>query len=141
MWKKVIIGILAIALFGGVYTYFFIYHKSHPDYENLDADLSISAEQLFDQCKDEGKASLYTGKILEINGLAHDIENNDSLMTLVFVYEEGMFGAEGVRVTFLPQYNQKVSRLDLNSEVSIKAYCAGYNETDVILEKASLIDQ
>lgn len=140
MLKKIFIGLLAIGLFLGVYAYFFMYHKSHPDYENLEADLMIGTEELFYQCRDEGNAALYTGKILEINGLAHQIEKHDSLMTLVFVYEEGMFGAEGVRVTFLPQYNQKISKLELNSKISIKAYCTGYNDTDVILEKASLIN-
>jgi hypothetical protein len=58
---------------------------------------------------------------------------------MVFVFDEGMFGAEGVRATFLPKYNEKVKNLILGASVTIKGYCTGYNETDVILEKASII--
>lgn len=141
MIKKIIIGLLFIGVMAGVYGYFFMYHKSHPDYENLKADMSISAEDLFYKCKNEDKSSQYTGKILEISGIAQALENNDGLMTLVFEFEEGMFGSEGVRVTFLPQYSQDLKDLDLNSEIILKAYCTGYNDTDVVLEKASFINQ
>ncbi len=77
---------------------------------------------------------------MEIYGIPQELERNDSLMTLVFVYDEGMFGSEGVRVTFLPKYNQELSILEMNTELSLKAYCTGYNDTDVVLEKASLIN-
>lgn len=140
MLKKVIISLLVIGLLGGAYGYFFMYHKSHPDYENLEADISISTEELYFQCRDEGNAALYTGKIIELTGRAHQIEKNDSLRTLVFIYDEGMFGSEGVRVTFLAKYNQQINDLDLRSEIRIKAFCTGYNDTDVILEKASLLN-
>ena len=125
---------------GGVYTYFFMYNKSHPDYENLDADIKISAEQLFNDCKNNGKASVYTGKILEINGIPTSMEKNDSIYTLVFAFEEGMFGDEGIRASFLPNYFDQLNTLNIKEDVVIKAFCAGYNDTDVILEKASIIN-
>lgn len=140
MIKKLIIGLLLIGLIVGAYGYFFMYHKAHPDYENLNAEIKISAQELFYQCKNENKSGEYTGKILEISGTAQAIENNDDLMTLVFEFEEGMFGTEGVRVTFLPQYSQDIKDMNLNSEIILKAYCTGYNETDVVLEKASFIN-
>lgn len=140
MIKKLIIALLFMGVLAGLYGYFFMYHKSHPDYEKLSADVKISAEELFSQCKNENKSSQYTGRILEISGQAHALENNDGMITLIFEFEEGMFGSEGVRVTFLTQYNQEVLGLDLNTKIKIKAYCTGYNGTDVVLEKASLIN-
>lgn len=41
MLKKIILGLLLIGLIAGAYGYFFMYNKSHPDYQNLDAEISI----------------------------------------------------------------------------------------------------
>ncbi len=139
MLKKIILSLLVIGILGGGYAYFFMYNKSHPDYEDLDADITISAQDLYLQCKENGKAAEYTGKIIETLGTPQEIEDNDGIKTLVFVFEEGMFGAEGVRATFLPSNNNELSSLSMNTQVRLKAFCTGYNETDVVLEKASLI--
>ena len=139
MLKKIILGILFIGLIAGVYGYFFMYNKSHPDYENIGADLSITAKELFEKCKNDGKAYEFTGKIIELSGTPQEIESNQGVKTMVFVFDEGMFGAEGVRATFLEGYNDDLELLSLDSPVVLKAFCTGYNETDVVLEKASLI--
>jgi hypothetical protein len=139
MFKKIILVVLVVGLLGGAYGYFFMYNKSHPDYENLEAEAHITAKKLFSACSNDGASKDYTGKLIEISGIPSNIENNDSLVTLVFVFDEGMFGAEGVRATFLPKYNETVKNLTMGTSVTIKGYCTGYNETDVILEKASLI--
>lgn len=139
MMKKIVVVLLIIALLGGVYAYFFMYNKSHPDYEKLDADMKITAEKLFTDCKNNGNASLYTGKILEITGKPTSLEKNDTIYTLVFAFEEGMFGDEGIRASFLPNYFDQLNTLNLKDVVVLKAFCAGYNDTDVILEKASIV--
>jgi len=140
MIKKVIIALVVIGAIGGAYGYFFMYNKSHPDYEKLDADISISAAELFANCRDNGQAATYTGKVLEITGTAQSLEKNAGVYTLVFVFDDGVFGAEGVRATFLPNYNTRLEGLSLDQEIKIKAFCTGYNDSDVILEKASLIN-
>jgi hypothetical protein len=139
MFKKIMIVVLIVGLLGGAYGYFFMYNKSHPDYENIDAEIRLSADELFHSCKESGLAVKYTGKVLEINGVPTSIEMNDSTITIVFAFDEGMFGPEGVRATFLSHYNDELKKLSTDKEVLIKAYCTGYNETDVILEKASLV--
>lgn len=140
MLKKVILVVVIIGILGGAYGYFFRYNKSHPDYEQMDAEISVSAQDLFNACRDEGMSSKYTGKLLEISGIPTDIEVHDSLSTLVFVFDNGMFGPEGVRVTFLNHFNNQVQQLSMDKELTIKAYCTGFNETDVILEKASIVE-
>ena len=139
MLKKIVLLIIVLGLLGGAYGYFFMYNKSHPDYENLDAEFSLSAKELFSDCKEKGLSANYTGKLLEISGTPSDIEIQDSLVIMVFAFEEGMFGSEGLRVSFLPSYTEEVKNIQKNKKLRIKAYCTGYNDTDVILEKASLI--
>lgn len=138
MFKKIILVLIVIALLGGAYGYFFMYNKSHPDYEHMKADLSISAEKLFTDCRDAGLAAEYTGKLLEVSGVPTSMEQNDSSWTAVFVFDEGMFGPEGVRATFLNHFNKDLSENVVGKEMTIKAYCTGYNDTDVVLEKASI---
>ena len=139
MFKKIILSFLILGVLGGAYVYFFMYNKSHPDYENMPVEVTISAQDIFLQCREDAKAADYTGKMIQLTGTPQEIETNDGVKTMVFVFEEGMFGAEGVRATFLPKYNDEVKALAMNTEMSLKAYCTGYNETDVVLEKASLI--
>lgn len=138
MVKKIIIFLLLTGVFVGGYVYFFMLNKSHPDYEKLDADLNISVEALFNDCRD-GNALKYTGKILEVYGQPTKLEKPDSVYVLVYELDEGMFGPEGVRATFLDSYKQALDEMDLQKPFMIKAYCTGYNETDVILEKASIV--
>jgi hypothetical protein len=59
----------------------------------------------------------------------------------VFVFEQGDFGDEGIRCTMLPKYNFEAGKLQPDVEIKVKGYCTGYNETDVILEKCSIINQ
>ena len=122
----------------GVYIYFFMYNKSHPDYANMQAEISLGAKELFQESKD-GQAVKYTGKLIEITGSASKLEINDSIYTLVFIYDEGMFGPEGIRANFLPEYATTLKKLTFPKELTLKAFCTGYNETDVILEKAVIV--
>lgn len=142
MVKKVILVLIVLGVLIGGYFYIFLFNKSHPDYENMDADLIINAEELFNECK-AGNAANYTGKLLEVTGIPDDLEVNDSLYIIVYLFDEGMFGPEGVRATLLPNHVEKAKKIGFankESETIIKAYCTGYNGTDVILEKGSIVD-
>lgn len=136
--KKVLLALLIIGALVGGYVYFFMLNKAHPDYEHMEADLKINAEELFHDCRD-GNALKYTGKLIEVRGVPTSIDVSDSLKVLVFVYDEGMFGPEGVRATLLNHYNDAAKNISFDKEIMIKAYCTGYNDSDVILEKTSII--
>lgn len=138
MIKKIIIALILIGAITGAYVYFFMINKSHPDYEHMDADMQISAQDLFSDCRN-GNAAHYTGELLEVSGAPSNIEINDSLVVLVYAFDEGMFGPEGVRATLLKSYNDKAKSLESASNITIKAFCTGYNDSDVILEKASIV--
>ena len=124
-----------IGVFAG---YRFVYNKPHPDYENLDAAFKLDAASLFQSFKEnrQDAEQKFNGEMVEISGLVWNVEQSDSLMIAVFVFEEGMFGDEGIRCTMLPDFNDDASLLE-GRTVTIKGLCTGYNETDVILEKCS----
>jgi hypothetical protein len=142
-WIKVIIGLIVVGLIAVFLGYTFIYNKQHTDYENAEASFSMNAEDLYQAFKrDATNASAqYNGKVITLAGKLSKIETADSLVTAVFVFNQGDFGDEGIRCTMLKKFNNEANRLQPDGEIIVKGYCTGYNETDVIMEKCSLINQ
>ena len=97
--------------------------------------------QLFSEYRNNRTSAeqTYNGKVLEITGDLSYTEQADSLIIAVFAIEEGMFGDEGIRCTMLPGHQEKTKTLEPGINVTLKGYCTGYNETDIILEKCSII--
>ena len=50
-----------------------------------------------------------------------------------------MFGDEGIRCIMLPNQNELMKKYGTSTLITIKGYCTGYNDTDVIIEKASVV--
>jgi len=141
-WIKIFLGLAFIGILAAVGGYMFIYNKPHPNYEKTKAEYSISASDLFYACREnpESAGQKYNGKVLEVSGTLEGIEQVDSLVIAVFAFEEGMFGSEGVRITMLKKYNEAMMKLRLPKKIKLKGFCAGYNDTDVVLEKGSIIN-
>lgn len=141
--KKIIALLLVLGIAGAVYIWFFVYNKPHRDYENASADFNIEAVDCYQEftSKASGIENIYAGKILEISGTPDKIESNDSLCVVVFVFNEGMFGDEGIRCTMLASHYQKAKQLDMTKNVKIKGFCSGYNDTDVVMEHCSIIEK
>lgn len=134
-----VIGVLAIlGILAATYGWFFVYNKPHVNYEKAEPDVALSAKECYQAFSDESTENL--GKILLINGLPTAIEQQDSLVIVVFAFNQGMFGDEGIRCTMLPNHNKKALTLDFSKEIKIKGICQGYNGTDVILEHCSIIN-
>lgn len=142
-WLKIILVLAAIGIVVAVMVYKFYINKPHPDFENLPADFKLKAEVLYnDYISDKAAADLkYNGKIVELSGKVSTIETADTLVVAVFVFKQGDFGDEGIRCTMLPKYNEETKKIAAGTDVKIKGFCSGYNETDVILEKGSLVKE
>jgi hypothetical protein len=142
-WVKIVLGLIVIGIIAVFLIYRFVYNKQHPDYENMDAAFTLSTQDLYDSYKTDKKTASekYDGKVIELTGNLSKVESVDSLVTAVFVFAQGDFGDEGIRCTFLQKFNKDAIKLQPDGEVRIKGYCTGYNETDVILEKCSIINQ
>ena len=136
-------GILAVVgILAGAYIWFFVYNKPHRDYEKATADYVVTAGECYQKYAGGNAVECeYTGKVLEISGKPSLVEQSDSLVVLAFVFNEGMFGDEGIRCTMLPNYNNTVLALNIDFGVTVKGFCSGYNGTDVILEQCSIVNK
>ena len=138
---KIGIGLLILALLAGSLGYFFIYNKPHRDFEKADPNFNLSTFELFDAYISDRKMAetKFNGKVIQLEGVVQKIEKVDSIIIVVFVFQEGLFGDEGIRCTMLPKFNDDILKVKPETSVLIKGFCTGYNDTDVILEKCSLI--
>ena len=137
----IVIGIIAgVGLIGALAVYFFVFNKPHTDYATATPDYDLKAATLFEEFRTnpESSGTKYNGKVLSITGELNSVEQTDSLTVAVFGFEEGMFGSEGVRCTMIPEHSSEVVRVAPGTTLTIKGYCTGYNETDVIIEHCSL---
>lgn len=137
---KLFLGALVIIIIGVVSVYLYI-NKSHPNYEKLKPAYTVSSKSIYDDFKSDSKASAlkYNGKMIELKGAISKIEASDTLVTVVFAFSEGLFGDEGIRCAMLSDFYQSTKLLKKGDTVDIKGLCQGYNETDVVFEKCSLV--
>jgi len=137
-----IIGSLAIlGIIAAILVYFFVYNKQQPDYAVADPDYTLSGTELFEAFKADPVAAgeKYNGKVLALQGILNSVERTDSLTIAVFAIEEGMFGDEGIRFAFIPKYADEILSTPPQTQVTIKGFCTGFNDTDVIMEHCSLV--
>ena len=138
--KKIIIAVILLALLAGAYGWFFIYNKAHTDYSQVEPVAVLSPVECFQAfANQEERSRNWLGQVLQIEGMASQIEENDSLQIIVFVVkEDGMFGPEGIRCSLRKDVN--IQQTVLSSNIKVKGYCTGFNESDVILEQAVIIN-
>ena len=146
MSKQTSLILLAVVVLGAiaaVYVYFFVYNKKHPDFEKLKPDFSMDAATLFEAYKSDNAAAtaLYNGKMVAVSGVLTGIDESGGLTIAVFAIKQGMFGDEGLRVNMLPGHAEKLKDLSPGAQITIKGYVTGYNDTDVVLEHGSIINQ
>ena len=142
-WMKILLGLFVIGIIAAFLVYKYVYNKQHPDYENIAASVTLNTQDLYQAFKNNKDAASgqYNGKIIALIGKLSKIESADTLVTAVFVFNQGDFGDEGIRCTMLKNFNDAAKKLQPDGDVKIKGYCTGYNETDVILEKCSIVNQ
>ena len=130
------VGVIALIL-----VYVFIYNKPHPDFEAIKPDFTLNAADLYNSYITDRKSSeeKFNGKVIELQKTLSKVEVTDSTVIAVFVFNQGMFGDEGIRCSMLKNYHDETRSLLPQSRVRIKGFCSGYNETDLILEQSSII--
>ena len=139
---KIAVILAIIGVLSAMYVWFFVYNKPHRNYQTAEVDFTLPAQMCYNQYVNRADEAIqYTGKVLQIDGIPSSIEKTDSTVIIVFAYNTGMFGDEGIRCSVLPDYQDKVEEIKLMKQVVMKGYCAGYNGTDVILEYCSIITQ
>ena len=139
-WIKILLVLFVLGIIGAGLGYKFIYNKPHTNYEKADSDYSLKASDLFQKYRSdkENAQKTFNGKVIEISGILSNIESAEDLTIGVFAMEEGMFGDEGIRCTMLENHANNLSGF-VNKNITIKGFCTGYNDTDIIFEKCSII--
>ncbi len=142
-WIKIIAVLVFLGIAAGILGYVFVYNKPHTDYEKAEAEYRITAEELFSHYTGNRKEAenTYNGKVLQVTGRVTAVETPDSLTIVVFALSEGMFGDEGIRLTMLDNHSRAASALLKDASATLKGYCTGFNGTDVILEKCSIVNE
>lgn len=143
--KTIITGILILFVLSAIsagLVFKFVINKPHEDYEKTKPAFIVSAPDLFnafttDRAMAEKK---YNGQVVLLSGKPDKTEVSETNTTAVFVFNQGMFGDEGIRCTMLPKFADMLKSIPEGSEVKIKGYLTGYNDTDVILEMCSIIN-
>ena len=137
---KILLGAVIVIIIGAASVYLYI-NKPHPSYEKLKAEFTTTPQAIYDEFKTNNKSSAlkYNGKMVELTGKISKIEASDTLVTIVFAFSQGLFGDEGVRCAMLRKLNASTKELKQGEDVDLKGLCQGFNETDVIFEKCSLI--
>lgn len=140
-WLKIIIGLAIAGTIAAGLGYKFIYNKPHKNYEKATPDYGLTTHELFSEFRNERQDSeqKYNGKVIVIAGILDKIETVEDMTIAVFVLEEGMFGDEGIRCTMLTNHVENIESF-IGKNIKLKGYCTGYNETDVILEKCSIVE-
>jgi hypothetical protein len=140
-WVKIILSLFGIGTVAALLLYVFVYNKSHPDFEKMKPDHTLSASDLYNSFKANTTESetKYNGKVVQVSGTLAKVESTDSLVIAVFVFNQGMFGDEGIRCTMLPSYNEEAKKLQPNGVYTIKGFCSGFNDPDVVLEQCSIM--
>lgn len=137
----IILSLFVIGVISAGLVYKFVINKPHENYEKAKPAFIISATDLYnsfqsDRTTAEGK---FNGKVVLLSGKLDKIDLAESLVTGVFVFNQGMFGDEGIRCVMLGNHAQALKAIGPGTEVKIKGYLTGYNDTDVVLEQCSII--
>lgn len=143
-WMKILLGLIIIGIIGAYFGYR-EFNRGHPDYAEAKAELSVEASKLYLDFTTKSDEAYKTyvgeeGKVIEIEGKISKVELiGDTLAVLVYAFNEGLFGDEGIRLTMLPEFTEESKKLQPDMNVLVKGLCTGYNDVDVIVEKGSIV--
>lgn len=140
-WIKILLGLAVTGIIAAFLVYHFVINKPQPDFGKIKPEYSLNAMAFYNEFK-SSKANahkLYNGKMIEITGKLVRVESADTLTIAVFVFNQGMFGDEGIRCTMMKEFSAEAKKLKPDGIIRLKGYCTGFNDTDVIMEHCSLI--
>jgi hypothetical protein len=131
------IGIIAAALIWKFYV-----NKPHDDIENTAPAYSLATTEIWKQyiSDNQKSSSIYNNKVIELTGEVDRVNSSDSIVSIVFDMEvDSMFGNKSISCEMLPKYNDEARSVSAGSIIKIKGFCTGYDETDIKLNKCSIV--
>lgn len=137
---KILLTLFVLAVIAGLAAYQFVYNKPHTNYEEASPAFTLQAQdfyQAFTEDREQAEET-YNGKVIEFTGTLDILEENQDFHTAVFVFDDGLFGPEGIRCTMLDHHTQNLAERT-GETVQIKGFCSGFSGSDVIMEHCSII--
>jgi len=137
MVKKIIIGLLALGILGGVYGYF-QYNKEHRDIASEEASVQVAAVDLYQSYVDDEVAAnaVYLDKVVEVSGEVTEVITDQGSEMIVLKTSDDFFGVDIFFIDSLAAAN-----IAAGSQIKIKGYCAGGDEMGVKMVKCSIVNQ
>jgi hypothetical protein len=144
MKKLLKIGLIlaALGLIAAALVWKFYVNKPHDDIEKASPVYSMATEQIWKEYTTDSQksSSQYNNKVIELTGNVSRVNVGDSLVSVVFDMEiDSMFGNKSISCEMLQKYNNEAKALAAGTQVKIKGYCTGYDETDIKLNKCSIV--
>jgi hypothetical protein len=142
--KKIlkIFAVLAVtAVVTGFLVWKFYINKPKPDIFSEKTDFELEAADLYNAylTSDSVLIAKYTDRIITVTGILDTIEQQDSLINVLFVFGKDDFGKSGIRCSIMPGADSELKSMKKGTSVTLKGINKGYNGSDVILESAILI--
>lgn len=134
--------ILIVGAISAALVWKFYVNKPHEDIEKATPAFSLSAVEIWKSYNENLSLSdsLYTGKVMEINGALSRVDKADSLTYAIFVMEaDSMFGDKSIRCQMLEKYASEALGIASGTTVKIKGFCTGFDQTDVKFNKCSIV--
>lgn len=133
-WLKVLLVLIIIGVISAFLVYKFVINKPHADVSKAKADFELAANDLWKKYTTDTKMSdsLYTGKVIQLDGIVGRVEEADSTIYLVFIMEaDSMFGDRSIRCELDPAQVTEKPIIKTGDAVKLKGLCSGYDETDI----------
>lgn len=133
MSKKIIAAIIIIlVIIVGLYQY----NRKVPSLESINADYSLSSNELYDAFENDEKQALtlYENKVIDVSGKVLSIKEEGVTSVIVIESENAMIG--GINCSF----NEKINNIQEGQVLTIRGRCQGFL-MDVILNNCIIINE
>jgi hypothetical protein len=133
-WIKVLLGLAVFGIIAAFLVFKFYINKPHADISKAKAAFEFSAKDLWEKYNTDTKLSdsLYTGKVIQLDGTVSRVEKGDSTTYVVFVMEaDSMFGDKSIRCELDPEQTKENTAIAKDAAIKLKGLCSGYDQTDV----------
>lgn len=132
-----VVGAIAAALVWKLYV-----NKPHDDIDKAPPAYSMTTEEIWNKYNNERHVSdsVYNNQVIELTGKLSRTDKNDTLVSAIFVMAaDSMFGDKTISCQFYQKYNEEATSIAIGSTVKIKGLCTGYNDTDIVFNKCSIV--
>ena len=135
--KKVLLIIFILAVVGAS-TAWYLYNKPVADMNDLNAEYTLSASELFNSFNEneDSANAKYLGKIVEISGTIRELKSDEEGETVILETDDMIFG---VNCALSSGQESNFKKLKTGTNINIKGECTGIS-MDVVLVRCIIVD-